>query len=403
MTQTSRERAPASMEADETSVRALATNLLAERFVGTIQLQLREVVSDYAGAANTVLRYDFVADDEAHPQTVIVKWARRFPELVAREAAGLAFLNTYVPLNTMAPRCYGLDRTAGLLVLEDLPITEAQRLGQILFTADHQAAREGLVSLMRTLGAMHAIGYREHAHYKQLCEQYQVFGQGHHPVANLLTDLGDLLPLLSHYGVMSPPALARDLRTVSAALLPSSSLLTFTHGTATPANTFITPTGVRLIDLEASGYRDALLDGAFPRIRSLFSIWARTLPLAEQHLMEQAYREEFAAGCPAMSDDAHYHPALAAACAAWLAALCARIPLVVEQDRPWGQATWRQRIIAGLEQFVLIADETRQLPALATAAQQLATQLCKQWPPEDCRLPLYPAFEPVGGRDEPQH
>lgn len=395
MTQTSRERAPASMEADEASVRAVATNLLAERLGGTIQLQLREVVSDYAGAANTVLRYALGSGKGAHPQTVIVKWAKRFPELVAREAAGLAFLNAYAPLNAMAPRCYGLDRAAGILVLEDLPITEAQRLGQILFAADAQATRDALVSFMRALGTMHATGYRQQAHYTALCVQYHVVGQAHHPIANLLTDLGDLLPLLSHYGVMSPPALARDLRTVSAALLPSSSWLTFTHGTATPANAFITPEGVRLIDLEASGYRDALLDGAFARMRSIFSIWARTIPLAEQRLMEHAYREAFAVGCPTISDDARYYPALAAASAAWLAALCARIPLVVEQDRDWGQATWRQRIIAGLEQFVIIAEETRQLPALATAAQQLAMQLCKQWSPEDCRLPPYPAFAAV--------
>jgi len=397
--QVNREREASAVELTDDQLRIQAANLLAARVAGSVQLHPREVVSDYAGAMNIVRRYAVTVDGQPHPQTVIIKSRHRLRELMAREAAGLAFLDGGEQLTGLAPRCYGLDRAAGILVLEDLQLAEEQRLGQILFASNRQAAHDALVAFMCTLGTMHAAGCQGQARYEALCAQYQVVGEARHPIATLLTDLGDLLPLFSHYEVTITPALSADLRAVSAALLSISPLQTFTHGDATPANAFITPDGVRLLDLEASGFRHALLDGAFARLRFIFSVWARAIPLPEQRMMERAYREAFAAGCPEVADDKIYRPALAVACAAWLAGLCARLPLVVEQDRRWGRSTWRQRIVAGLEQFVVVAEETRQLPELAEAAQQLAYRLRAQWPDEECCLPLYPAFERADGAD----
>lgn len=397
MVPTSWERAAAATGPDTEQVQAPAAALLAARLGGAVQLRLLEAVSDYAGAANTVLRYAVSAPGREHPQTVVVKRANRSPELMSREAAGLAFLGECEGLEGMAPRCYGHDRAAGVLVLEDMALVEEQRLGQILFAGDAGAARAGLLALTRALGTLHAAGCRRRARYEALCAEHRVVGQARHPVANLLTDLGDLPEFFDHYGVPSAPPLSADLRAVTAALLPPSPLLTFTHGDATPANAFITPAGARLLDLEASGFRHAMLDGAFPRVRFIFSVWARAIPRADQLAMAAAYRESLAAGCPEAADDAVYEPALAAASAAWMAGLCARLPLVLDQDRGWGRSTWRQRIVAGLEQFAAVADDLRRLPALAEAAQSLAGRLRSRWPPEDCHLPPYPALDPAAG------
>ena len=64
--------------------------------------------------------------------------------------AGLAFLDQIAGSDPIAPRLYGGDRNAGLIVLEDLGTGEA--LDQVLLARDTQAAERGLVERPRCWG-----------------------------------------------------------------------------------------------------------------------------------------------------------------------------------------------------------------------------------------------------------
>jgi hypothetical protein len=108
--------------------------------------------------------------------------------------------------------------------------------------------------------------------------------------------------------------------------------------------------------------------------------------------MIAAYREELGKGCPEAWDDGRFDRALTACCAAWLAGLGRFYPAVIEQDRTWGRSTLRQRLVAGLDHFVMLSAETKLLPALAATADSMARKLRSLWPQQDCALPGYRAF-----------
>ena len=147
-----------------------------------------------------------------------------------------------------------------------------------------------------------------------------------------------------------------------------------------------------LFDLEASGFRHALLDGAFARLRYLHSLWARTLDLGLQRELQQAYRDALAGGCPEAQDDARWETALICCSAAWLAGVGRLLPGVIERDRRWGVSGNRQRVVAALEHFAVLADELRRFPAMRTTAAKLARRLRMRWPAAEQTLEPYPAF-----------
>ena len=78
--------------------------------------------------------------------------------------------------------------------------------------------------------------------------------------------------------------------------------------------------------------------------------------------------------------------------AAWMAGICAFLPQVLTQDRRWGRASLRQRLVAALAQFELLGDETNLYPAIAETSRSLYHTLRQRWSAEACELPLYQAF-----------
>lgn len=210
---------------------------------------------------------------------------------------------------------------------------------------------------------------------------------------NYLEDRLRLLPRLLAEHLHRPPAVEGEIRAVHGELFEPGPFTTFTHGDPTVGNVlYSSTTGINFVDFETAAYRHALIDGCFARLRYLYSVWAHHIPVSVQHQLLRAYRAELVEGCPAAGDDARFARGLLAASAAWLAALCTHLDRVVEQDARWGRATYRQRIIAGLEHFIALADEYDSLPALRDASRQLLDRLRDSWPGNDRQLATYPAL-----------
>ena len=164
-----------------------------------------------------------------------------------------------------------------------------------------------------------------------------------------------------------------------------------THGDATPANAWVSDDRVRLYDLESADWRHALIDGTFGEIRYLQSSWAFDIPAAIRAQMTAAYREALAESIPEAGDDRLFQAGFAAASAGWLSLILLMLPPVLEADYQWGQTTFRQRVVTGLERFVAL-ESSGQMPRLREACAQLSARLRDRWPAADCVLPLYPAF-----------
>jgi hypothetical protein len=187
--------------------------------------------------------------------------------------------------------------------------------------------------------------------------------------------------------------IAGEVQSARTCLFEPGPFTTITHGDPTVGNVLYTPThGAKFLDLETAGYRHALLDGSFARLRYLHSVWAHHIPIDLQKQLEATYRAELAKGCPQAGDDQAFGVALVAACAAWLAALCSHLDRVADHDVRWGRATYRQRITAALDHFSAVAGEYRHMPALGDAARDLEKHLRAAWSATELRLPTYPAL-----------
>ena len=108
--------------------------------------------------------------------------------------------------------------------------------------------------------------------------------------------------------------------------------------------------------------------------------------------MEAAYRTELVKGCPEALEDRVFETALVRVCAFWLLnTLGWQLEGALREDRTWGIATIRPRLLARLEVFLTTAGEFAQLPAVRGTAERLLEVLRERWADAE-PLPLYPAF-----------
>jgi hypothetical protein len=152
---------------------------------------------------------------------------------------------------------------------------------------------------------------------------------------------------------------------------------------------------LRLFDYEFGGYRHALLDGVYGRIRFPTCWCVGDIPEPVVERMEAAYRKELAEAHPAVEDDALYHQAVAEACGCWLLNnLGGMYPGIMEEDGQWGIATYRQRLMKRLEVFIRLSEKARRLEGLRAVSENLLERLPERWGGEVPQLQSYPAFAP---------
>ncbi len=377
---------------------AAAEGVLSRSLGRPVRLALAETLSDYPGSRNAVLRCRLAPAPSGLPDSVIVKYCRSGGEQLLQEWINLEFLGGIPAARVLVPRLYGGEWDSGLLVVEDLATTDGRLLGDILEGDDPVRAEFELVEFGRILGRLHAATLSRHEQYRRLEERFGAARAREHAVYRLVASVHGLAAVLSDLDVRVSAQVEREAAAAAAELLDPGPFLAFTHGDATPANFLCTPSGPRLFDLETGGYRHALVDGAYPRIRYLYSVWARLIPEPVPRRVLQAYREELVRGCAEAADDARWNRALASCALAWLAALCAFLPSVQEGDRRWGRSTVRQRVVAGLEHFAGTSEELAEFLATGEAAGWAAQHLRTIWPGADTVMPLYKAFRPSGRR-----
>lgn len=386
-------------------ITAVASRALAH--AGTpATLRVADVVVDYPGSATAILRCVPAGAAPSLPASLVVKrWNGDDGGGFRREWAALEYLERIGPPAGLVPTVYGGDDEAKLLVLEDLAgpgersgLDSPDVVGNILFGDDPGLAEAALVALNRSLASLHAATIGRTGAYRSSQLRRRAAGNTRHGVHRLGDGLARFADVLAASGVAVTTAVAAELAQAAAELRDPGPFLAFTHGDATPSNALIRDGRARLFDLEAADVRHALVDGAFARIRYLYSVWARRLPVDVQRGGLDAYRWALAPSCPAAADDDRFGRALLACSAGWLAVICAEVPDVMEADQRWGRSTIRQRIVTMIDHFVLLAEEFGGFPALSDAAYRLGRQLRSRWPAEDCEMAPYPAFLQRGGR-----
>jgi len=290
-------------------------------------------------------------------------------------------------------KLYFEDMRTGMIffVLEDLG--PHRSLVEPLLEEDATSAATALLALVTCLGNLHGSTRGQSARFESLWHNLN-------PKSGVLAWAGaefyertkELEAGLERLGVRVEASFRQELETVSNTMERPGPFLTYIHSDPCPDNVFFLGEDVRLIDFEFGRFGHALIDATYGRMMFPTCWCANRLPHAVIAQMEAAYRAELVKGCPEAQEDRVFEPALVRVCAFWLLnTLGWHLDSALKEDRKWGIATIRPRLLARIEGFLAIARQLGQLPAVRGTAERLLDVLRERWP-EARPLPLYPAF-----------
>ena len=337
---------------------------------------------------SSVLRCHVTAAAAAAPSTVVVKQAPAGPRqaglALRNEWAALTFLSRLELDPPVSPAFYGGDRSARLLVVEDLG--DGDSLVDALLGSDAAAAETALVAFARALGRMHAASIGRLEVYRRL--RLKLGPLGGESIIDSSALRGRFEATLRGAGVRLGAA-RDDVERVIERISEPGPFLALVHGDACPSNERISGSDVVLLDFATAGLRHALLDGVCGSV-PFPSCWcARRLPERLPALMEESYRSELARGCPAAADDRTFARAAATACAYWLIeTTTVALATLPSGDSQWGISTIGERLALRAELFAKLSASVGAYGALA----ELLSHLVEAVGLASARMPLYPAF-----------
>lgn len=205
--------------------------------------------------------------------------------------------------------------------------------------------------------------------------------------------MGQLPRALARIDVNISDTAAADLEALAFACTHPAPFDALGHGDPCPDNNVISNGQIRLIDFEVASMRPALLDGIYANVPFPTCWCVSRLPDDLVTEMELAYRAELEQRIPSAADGALFFKAEVEASAFWVLNDLAEwlLPRVLEEDRPWGLITNRQRLLMRLPLFATMAEKHSLLPGMSHLARTVHARLKEFWP-EVPEVPLFPAF-----------
>jgi len=305
---------------------------------------------------------------------------------------GSQFLSSLGGESSHGPQFYGGNRELGFIILEDMG--HHRSLVEPLLHEDAARAEEALLRYSLCLGKLHADTVNKSTLFEQLSQSVSAHGRTMTTMgAQVEKDNQDVLTLIQALGVLPGIALRQELHEMGKAVVNPGPFLVYIHGDPCPDNVFDHDPDLRLIDFEFGYFGHALIDASYARMLFPTCWCANRLPQSIVEKMESRYRTEFVKGCPEAKENSIWEHALLSMCGYWLLnTLAWHLEAALKEDRNWGIAGLRQRILARLEAFAIAAEEYGRFPALLETAGHLRDTLSQRWP-EIQPLPLYPAFQ----------
>ncbi len=334
-------------------------------------LLIEGTITHYDGSPTTVIRCGWQG------KSVIVKAAHNDGSGLPNEQAALRFLNSIPETEGWVPRLIAADEQ--MLVMSDLG-SDQGLLASVLEGDDFLRSKRALIAFMKRLAQLNGLGLRHQDRWNP------PQARSRHNVHRLDQILLSLPQTLSIVGIPATEALVTELEQAAYHLLYPGPFFGFSHGDGTLANALVDSNGeVRLYDFESSGFRSVLVDGSFPVLRSIHSVYALQIPKRLRQDLASAYRRELAQWIPAADEGRIYFPCLVACSAGWLAALLSTLEKQMQADHRWGMSTFRERTQDALRQFIELSTETGHMTALAETCYLLLERLTAAWGRQEMR------------------
>ncbi|HZS10023.1 MAG TPA: hypothetical protein VFD58_34665 [Blastocatellia bacterium] len=397
-------------ESDVSAIVAAGERILSERLGRGVRLRAGEV---HHTGKSTVVRCRHINPPDDLPASFIAK--RPAPDRDVPAAHSSALLSEWAALELLtllsdgqpvAPRFYGGNLKAGVIVMEDLGDDAGSDTLALVKGNDPARAEAALVEHAALIGRLHALSADGIADYQRIRERLgaarAVTGLFAHPWPSARLQksaAGEINSVIKAYqtilesvGIRAREGVREEIARVSAAVEeePGPFLALCQGDQNLPGGSRRCDGRLRLYDFDCGGFRHALLEGLPGRLS-----WGCVMRIPDRVIerMEPAYRRELVKGCAVAADDDVFHRAMIEAAARWhVFQVLSRLPDCLTVDATRGPTTRRQQFLAWMDGFAGMTREFGLMTALGDAARELAARMHERWPPEVHPLPVYPAF-----------
>ncbi|WP_305094896.1 kinase [Prescottella sp. R16] len=295
---------------------AAAEKLLTRRTGATVRLV--DPV-DLGGSGRTiVLRVRVAENPFSLPRTLVLKQVLN-PDSAAtdaepgpvdvpvdvaflREAVSYQFATALATENRPGAELLAYDFDERLLVLGDLG--DSTPFASLLDSDDPDTVTNSLMAMAQALGRMHAATVGREEDFTALLRRAEVAHCGD-VVAEQATDALATVPALlaDHLGV-EVPAEVVEIADRATKLFGGGRFRAFSPSDLCPDNIIVNDAGVRFLDYEWGGFRDATLDLAYALVSFPACLCSVDLSYDRARAMTEAWRAEVVGMWPALGDDA---------------------------------------------------------------------------------------------------
>lgn len=375
---------------------AAAESVLEHRYGAAIELAAPEELG--GSERSTVLRARVAKNPFSLPKSLVVKHygpeaGAVAAESFAREAVSYQLFTALAEDDRMCPELLAHDATERLLVLEDLG--DATTLSERLLGHDGTAAERALLTHARSLGRLHATTAGREADFDALLRRIGTSCAADPLADEAATAMRKLPQLLAERLNVRDRTADVKVAARMAWLLERPRHRAFTPADLCPDNNLITSKGVRFLDFEGGRVREVLLDAACLRVPFPSCSCAFGLPRGMSEAMLAAWSAEVSSIWPEFTDDETLQPQLLDAQLFWV--YLSTWWLLPRADEPNGRIDpYRpspSRAAAVCSRWRNLAEDADGIGQgwLHAYASTVAEAIARRYP-EECSLPLYPAF-----------
>ncbi|MFY2790560.1 kinase [Rhodococcus sp. MALMAid1271] len=251
------------------------------------------------------------------PRTLVLKQVRDVPgdserqgdladsngsSAFLREAASYQFANALATDSRPGPELHAYDLDARLLVLSDLG--DASPITTLLRNSDEAAVTNSLMAMAQALGRMHAATVGREDDFAALLRRVGQPDSTDGISAQIPDALAEVPGLLTEFlGIDATPNDILDRVSRSGRLFAHGAFRAFSPSDLCPDNIIVNDEGVRFLDYEWGGFRDATLDITYALASFPGCLCSFELSHDRQQEMIDAWRAEVVGIWPALSDD----------------------------------------------------------------------------------------------------
>ncbi|NKV31744.1 kinase [Rhodococcus hoagii] len=298
---------------------AAAEKLLARRTGAAVRLV--DPV-DLGGSGRTiVLRVRVAENPFSLPRTLVLKQVRESSRKAAdprriefdgvddnsvdvaflREAVSYQFATALATENRPGAELLAYDFETRLLVLGDLG--DSTPFATLLKHSDPDSVTNSLMAMAQALGRMHAATVGREEDFTALLRRAEVAHCGDVVAEHAAASLETVPALLAEQlGVEVSPAVL-DVAARAGKLFGGGRFRAFSPSDLCPDNIIVNDEGVRFLDYEWGGFRDATLDLAYALVSFPACLCSIELSYERARAMTEAWRAEVVGMWPALADD----------------------------------------------------------------------------------------------------